>query len=219
MQNPSPCVLVSIWSNRLAGVGIKQLEVNMSLRFGASIFFLLSGFASAAPSVPGIDNFYQVDDHVYRGAQPTEEGFRYLAKIGVKTVVDLRESDHLATAEETLVTGLGMHFVGVPMTGLTPPTDAEITKILGLLEGAQAGAVFVHCKRGADRTGAVIAAYRIDQDHWDNARALREAMSRSMSVFQGPRQKFIRDFHPRGPQAVVQTANSATDEPHIAETN
>jgi tyrosine-protein phosphatase SIW14 len=106
----------------------------MSYRAGVPIFFLLSWFASAAPSAPGIDNFDQVDDHVYRGAQPTEEGFKYLAKIGVKTVVDLRGNDRRTASEEKLVTGLGMQFVSVPMTGLTPPTDAEISKILGLLE-------------------------------------------------------------------------------------
>ena len=89
-----------------------------------------------------------------------------------------------------------MQYVNVPMTGLTPPTEAEITRILALLEDAKAGAVFVHCMRGADRTGAVIAAYRIDHDHWDNYRALKEAMSFGMSFFQLPRQNFIRKFQP-----------------------
>jgi protein-tyrosine phosphatase len=82
------------------------------------------------------------------------------------------------------------------MTRLTPPTEPEITKILALLEDGTAGAVFVHCMRGADRTGAVIAAYRIDHDHWDNSRALKEAMSFGMSFFQLPRQNFIRKFQP-----------------------
>jgi protein-tyrosine phosphatase len=150
-----------------------------------------------ASSTPGIENFYQVDQQVYRGAQPETSGFRYLAKIGVKTVLDLREAGERSTAEDRVVTGDGMRYVNVPMTGLTPPTEAQITKILTLLEGNTVGPVFVHCKRGADRTGAVIAAYRIDHDHWDNARALKEATSRKMSFFQFPRQSFIRTFHPR----------------------
>jgi tyrosine-protein phosphatase SIW14 len=183
---------------------------DMPFRLSGPGFLLFSCFAWAAPSAPGINNFYQVDEHVYRGAQPTEEGFRYLAKIGVKTVVDLRENDLRTAAEERLVASLGMHFVSVPMTGLTPPTDAEITTILGLLEGSNGG-VFVHCKRGADRTGAVIAAYRIDQDHWDNARALKEAMSRRMSVFQVPRQNYIREFQPHSAQAALRSADTAID--------
>ena len=89
-----------------------------------------------------------------------------------------------------------MQYVNVPMTRLTPPTEAEIAKILALLEDATTGPVFVHCLRGADRTGAVIAAYRIDHDRWDNSRALEEAMSFGMSFFQLPRQNFIRKFQP-----------------------
>ena len=75
-------------------------------------------------------------------------------------------------------------------------TDAEITKILAVLEDRTNGPVFVHCQRGADLTGAVIAAYHIDHAQWDNARALEDAMAHSMSLFQLPRQKFIKNFHP-----------------------
>ena len=153
--------------------------------------------ALAGSPVPGINNFYQVDPHVYRGAQPTDEGFEYLARIGVKTVIDLREADERSKAEERAVTAAGMRYLSVPMTGLIPPTESEICRILGILEDNRTGPVFVHCKRGADRTGAVIACYRIDHDHWDNARALKEAMAQGMGFLQFPRQNYIRIFQPR----------------------
>jgi len=158
--------------------------------------FLFGLPAPARPSVQGINNFYQVDEHVYRGAQPTTGGLEYLAKIGVRTVLDLREEGERSSGEARFVTSLGMQYVNVPMTGLTPPTKAEIARILVLLENAAAGPVFVHCMHGADRTGTVIAAYRIDHDHWDNSRALKEAMSFGMSFYQLPRQNFIRKFQP-----------------------
>ena len=160
-----------------------------------SLFFF-SLPALASPSVQGINNFYQVDEHVYRGAQPTTEGLSYLAKIGVKTVLDLRENGDRSYREAQVVTSLGMQYVNIPMTGLTPPTQVETAKILALLEDGTAGSVFVHCMRGADRTGAVIAAYRIDHDHWDNSQALKEAVSCGMSFFQLPRQSYIRKFQP-----------------------
>jgi len=141
------------------------------------LFALAIPVFAGSSSAPGIKNFHQLNEHVYRGAQPTDEGFQYLAKMGVKTVIDLREADERSQAEEAVVTAAGMKYVNVPMTGLTPPTEPEITRILGILEDDSAGAVFVHCQRGADRTGAVIAAYRIDHEHWDNARALSEAKS------------------------------------------
>ena len=172
------------------------------MSFQGSRHKLILLFAVALPALagspaPGINNFYQVDAHVYRGGQPTDEGFAYLARIGVKTVIDLREADERSRAEERVLTAAGMAYVNVPMTGLTPPTESEISKILGILEDDNTGPVFVHCRRGADRTGAVVASYRIDHDHWDNARALKEAMARDMSSFQFPRQNYIRTFQPR----------------------
>lgn len=164
------------------------------LRFTA---FLLIGAPVFATSIPGIRNFDQVDTNVYRGGQPTAEGFRYLAGLGVKTVIDLRESGARSDAERTMVKNAGMNYLNVPMSGLTPPTPAEITRILDLLEHPSTGPAFVHCLHGADRTGAVIAAYHIDHDHWDNARALRDAKAHSMSVFQLPRENFIRQFQAR----------------------
>lgn len=175
-------------------------------------FFL---FALAIPvfagsSVEGIHNFYKVDEHVYRGAQPTDEGIRYLAKIGVKTVIDLREPGDRSRKEEAAVTTAGMKYVNIPMTGLTAPSEAETSKILGMLEDATAGPVFVHCMRGADRTGAVIGAYRIEHDGWENARALKEAMTNGMSFFQLPRQSYIRNFHARVIEAKAATVEAKT---------
>ena len=187
-----------------------------SRRFLALLFV---GLPVLAGSVPGIKNFDKVDAHVYRGAQPTDEGFQYLVKLGVKIVIDLREADDRSKAEERVVTGAGMQYINVPMTGLTPPTETEITKVLAMLEDSTTGPVFVHCKRGADRTGAVIAAYHIDHDQWDNGRALQDAKSHSMSVFQIPRQNYIRDFRPRMVDAKAALAADAVTTPAASGVN
>ena len=180
-------------SANLLGVDDSMYWYSRSL----ACLFVFSVPALAGSPVIGIHNFFQVDGHVYRGAQPSESGFEYLAKIGVKTVLDLRESGDRASKEEQMVTALGLKYVNVAMSGLSPPTEAEISKILALLEDASSGAVFVHCMRGADRTGVVIAAYRIDHDHWNNDQALAEAKSDGMSFFQYPRKDYIRNFHPQ----------------------
>ena len=164
----------------------------LSSRLSISLIFV--GLPVFAASAPGIKNFDKVDGHVYRGGQPTEEGFRYLSKLGVKTVIDLREPGSRSRAEERAVTRAGMRYVNVPMTGLVAPTEAETAKILSILEDSGSGPAFVHCRRGADRTGAVIAAYHIDHDKWNNHRALDDAMAHSMSFFQWPRQNYIRNF-------------------------
>lgn len=182
------------------------------------IAVLVFGLPVFAGSAPGIKNFDQVDAHVYRGGQPTDEGLQYLAKLGVKTIVDLRETGDRSSAEERVVTGAGMKYVNVPMTGLTPPTDAETTGILAMLEDNTTGPVFVHCLRGADRTGAVIAAYHISHDKWDSARALKDAKAHSMSFFQLPRQNFIQNFRPRTVEAKAKSPSDASVATAVAAT-
>src|SRR5690348_14387841 len=113
--------------------------------------------AADTADLPGVHNFHQVNAHVFRGAQPTDEGFQSLAKLGIKVVVDLQEPDSRGTAEAKTVTADGMKYISVPMQGMATPSDTSVFKVLGLLEDSSVGPVFVHCHRGADRTGAVIA--------------------------------------------------------------
>ena len=186
----------------------------MSCRLPGLVAVLSLGLSSLGVSAeaPGISNFRKIDELVYRGAQPTDEGFRYLAKLGIKVILDLREHDERALAEERVVTAAGMRYINVPMTGMTPPTEAETTQDSGAAGGPATGPVFVHCKRGADRTGAVIAAYRIDHDQWENARALEEAKADGMGTFQFQRRRFIRTFQPRTRDAGGQAADNANGE-------
>jgi protein-tyrosine phosphatase len=155
---------------------------------------VLGALPALAANVPGIKNFDQVDAYVFRGAQPTNEGFQYLAGIGVKTVIDLREAGNRSKEEERIVAKAGMAYLNVPMTGFGRPTESELLKILPILESAPGGPVFVHCRRGADRTGAVIAVYHIEHDHWNNARALKDAKAHGMSIFQIQRKDFVKNF-------------------------
>lgn len=181
-------------------MGFHSIRVTALLLLGSPVF---------AASIPGIRNFDQVDQNVYRGGQPTADGFRNLAQLGVKTIIDLRASGAHSKMEQKIVTSSGMTYINIPMSGLTPPTVAEITKLLDVLEHPSAGPAFVHCLHGADRTGAVIAAYHVDHDHWDNAHALQDAKAHSMSPFQLPRQNFIREFQARTTPPANQIASSA----------
>jgi tyrosine-protein phosphatase SIW14 len=164
----------------------------------AFIFCIAMPAAMLAASQPeGVHNFQRVDQHVYRGAQPTEEGFRNLARLGVQTVVDLREPGSRSAAEKRTVEAAGMKYVSVPMNGMETPSNRDVAKVLALLEDASTGPVFVHCMRGADRTGGVIACYRIEHDHWKNEKALAEARSMGMSWFQKAIQHYVSRYEPR----------------------
>lgn len=147
----------------------------------------------------GLPNFHQVNVRVYRGGQPADAGFRTLAGLGVKTVIDLRRTDeHPTLSEEHTVEALGMRYINIPMSGTAAPPASDVLRVLGLLDTGAEGPVFVHCRRGADRTGTVIACYRIWHDGWSNDKALQEARSLGMNWIELGMKHYIMNFKTHG---------------------
>jgi tyrosine-protein phosphatase SIW14 len=164
------------------------------LWLAASTFALSAGAADI--EAPGVPNFHSVNEHVYRGGQPADAGWSSLAKLGVKTVIDLRPaSEHSINKEERAVEAAGMRYVSEPLARLAAPTKEEIFKILTLLDSSAQWPVFIHCRRGADRTGTVIACYQIAHNQLANEEALREAMKYGMSRLELGMKHFIQNFH------------------------
>jgi protein tyrosine/serine phosphatase len=156
---------------------------------------ILSGAAFA--QVPaGVGNFHQVNDRLYRGAQPTAAGFENLAKLGVKTVIDLCESGSRSRAERKIVESAGMRYIGIPFSGHAAPTREQLSRVLAVFDDPAAGPLFVHCRRGADRTGTVVACYRVGHDHWANSQALAEAKADGMSWMEVAMQHFVLRYQP-----------------------
>ena len=177
------------------------MQSHNPLRRHAAIFSLIASLAVtpawADSQNQNLPNFQKVNDSVYRGGQPTDSGLRELAQLGIKTVVDLRDiGEHSQADEQKLVTDLGMRYVSIPMKGLSAPKDDKVAAALALLNDETSGPVFVHCKRGADRTGMVISVYRISHDRWDNKKALSEAKSYGMSFFERAIQHYVMDYKP-----------------------
>jgi tyrosine-protein phosphatase SIW14 len=173
------------------------------------VSLLVLCFVSAVPAadVAGVGNFHQVNGFVYRGAQPTEEGFRNLARLGITTVIDLREAGGRSKQEEKTVVAAGMKYVNIPMKGMSAPTPQDMAKVLALLGNESAGPVFVHCRRGADRTGTVLAIYRITHDRWENGRALAEAKSLGMSWVERSMRSYILHYRPESAPVAAVAAN------------
>ena len=150
----------------------------------------LGALQAAGPEARGVPNFHQVDENVYRGAQPSSQGFASLAEIGIKTVIDLRGEQ----SEENAVKRAGMHYVRLPWNGFKAPTDSQMAEVLSLLNDSTEWPIFVHCRRGADRTGTAVACYRIAHDHWSNQQALAEAKTFGMSSLEHAMQHYILRF-------------------------
>ena len=174
-------------------------------------FTLVPAWA-AEPNAPGVPNFHQVDAHIFRGGQPAGIGWKSLADLGIRLDVDLRPaSEHPTAREEQAVQAAGMRYVNIPMKGLRAPSDREIAQALAILESSSQTPIFVHCRRGSDRTGTVIACYRIAHDHWQNDKALREARSYGMSRIERGMQHYVLNFKP-----AKRSAGAAPAEPSAA---
>lgn len=160
-------------------------------------------FASGLAAQDPLPNFNLVNDQILRGGQPSDAGFKKLAQRGVKTVVDLRSLDeHSIPHEKQIVEADGMRFVSIPMKGIGAPTLEQVSKALSVLEDNSSWPVFVHCRRGSDRTGTVLACYRIAHDHWKNEKALEEAKTYGLSSFERAMRSFIQHFQP-SPNALL----------------
>src|SRR5260370_42359511 len=100
-----------------------------------------------------------------------------------------------------------MCYISVALRGMSAHTGEQLLKVLGLMNDGSAGPVFVHCRRGADRTGTVVACYRISHDGWQNPQALREAKQYGMSMFDRAMHYFVLHYQP------VTAVNAAAPQP------
>jgi protein tyrosine/serine phosphatase len=117
----------------------------------------------------GLPNLYKVSDDLYRGARPTAEGFGELKKLGIKTVVNLEESN----GDQAKLAELGLACEHIPMTAFFVKDD-EVVRFLQIVDAAGNAPIFVHCRRGADRTGLMCAIYRIAVQGWTKDEAIAE---------------------------------------------
>ena len=155
---------------------------------------LLLALCLTAPAE--IKHFYRINDDIYRGTQPRKEDWPILAKMGIKTVLDLRGGPIHRPRERKRVEATGMRYISIRLSGIFPPKDRQIARILGVLENPANAPVFVHCWRGADRVGLVIACYRIAHDHWTNAQALAEARHQRLNPLEVFMRRYVRNFDP-----------------------
>jgi len=166
----------------------------MSRRVAAIIFGLLcaaalvacSARSNRAPAVdqpafaeklyaPGIADFGKVNNFLYRGAQPKEDGLEELKKFGIDTIVDLRsELRGLVENERHRAESLGMRFINIPGSGWATPKDEEIAQFFSLILERPRRTIFIHCWLGGDRSGMFIAAYRIALQGWSPQQAIQE---------------------------------------------
>lgn len=124
-------------------------------------------WAEAVP-LPGAENFYKVNDDLYRAAQPSKEAFGHYEALGIRTIVNLR-ANHSDAGE---IEGTNLVLTEIPINTWNI-TDADVVAALRAIKAAEKP-VLVHCQHGADRTGTIIAMVRLVLQGWTKEQALDE---------------------------------------------
>jgi len=118
-----------------------------------------------------LNNFYRIDNHLYRSEQPGDDAFPQIAAFGIREVLNLREFH--SDEDEAGKTQLTLHQLKL-RTGKV--TEDQLIEALKIIKNSQ-GPVLVHCWHGSDRTGTVVATYRIVEQGWSKQQALDEMIN------------------------------------------
>jgi protein tyrosine/serine phosphatase len=140
--------------------------------------------------LPGLENIGRVAPGIFRGAQPRPEGYGTLKSMGIRTVINLRSRHGEARAVEAA----GMRSVLLPMNALADVDVETVREAVALMADPANQPVFVHCALGQDRTGVVVAVYRMDVDGWAESDAEEEMQSFGFNDVWTQLKNFVRRY-------------------------
>lgn len=163
----------------------------------AIVTLFLASFAQAQSKIKykELPNFHRVNGHIYRGGQPAKGGIKRLSELGIKTIINLRRESGDTRDEEQEAAAAGMKYFHISMSSLGRPSDEQVSLSLEIIDRAENQPVFIHCQRGSDRTGTIIAAYRISREGWSAKEALDEAKRNGMRWIQFAKKDYVKDYH------------------------
>jgi len=184
------------------------------LSLGVAVAILAMGACQSAPpptitttgrpmaerieGLEGLDNFARIDAVLYRGAQPTAEGYRKLKEMGVKTVINFR-SHHSYKKD---IEAAGMTCVELPlqadMIGSEPPTEEQLKSFFEIVLDPASQPVFIHCMGGKDRTGTLCAVYRMETAGWSKDEAIEEMQSFGFHDYYADLMRYVKGYELRG---------------------
>jgi len=172
--------------------------------------FAASVQAQQEASYKDLPSFHKVSDQLYRGAQPRSGAMKKLAELGIKTVVNLRGPDDRIDGEQKETEAAGLSYFNIPLPGLSAPSDEQVARVMAIINDPKNQPVFVHCQRGADRTGTITAIYRISREGWNADRAIAEARRNGMSWAEFGMRTYISNYYKQQSRNQNQPAAAST---------
>jgi tyrosine-protein phosphatase SIW14 len=138
--------------------------------------------------------FHRIDDNYFRGSQPLHGGIATLARLGVRTLVDLRSTYDHTDDVRAAAEAAGLDYEWVPTSVWNPPTDDEANKFVSLVSATDRGPFFVFCADGLNRIGEMTAIYRIAHSNWSAQKALDEADELGFNPYYYNLRSYVWDY-------------------------
>lgn len=145
------------------------MHVSQFLIFASLIVFGLKALA--------LDEFKPVSKNVFRSAQPQESDYQLLRNFNVGTIINLRNDNTVEESKTHALTN-GFEFYNLALDSKSTEADYSraLTHFFNIIdEKADSGkSILVHCVRGKDRTGLLVALYRVLREHKSPQEAFNE---------------------------------------------
>jgi tyrosine-protein phosphatase SIW14 len=138
----------------------------------------------------GLSNVGRVSSSIYRGTQPQPEGYATLKKMGIKTIINLRTRH----SEKKTVEKAGMRSIEIPLSVLKDININTVNRIIDIMTDPKNQPVYIHCRLGQDRTGIVIAAYRMRVDGLSLKDAEAEMQAFGFNNLWHELKEFVREY-------------------------
>jgi tyrosine-protein phosphatase SIW14 len=159
----------------------------------------------------GTPNFAEVDTALLRGGRPDAAGAQWLAGRGVLTVINLEWEER----DEVVFAGLPIKLIRLadfePLPTFAPKiTDQHVVDFLARLR-VEARPAFVHCRSGINRTGVMVAAYRllVKSDPLD---AVLAEFASYHGAWEWGDERYLRTLPPRAAALLSAAANCTKGE-------
>jgi protein tyrosine/serine phosphatase len=148
----------------------------------AALGLVLQLSAASASAHDSVSKFQRkfvevVAGKIYRGIQPgDEEDFQYLKSQGIRTTLNLRKYlkwQEKGQHKKADAQGFLYRHAAMPTLWMEPK-DPEVDQALHDMNDPSLQPIYVHCRLGKDRTGLIIALYRVLDQHWTACAAWKE---------------------------------------------
>ncbi|MFU8925935.1 dual specificity protein phosphatase family protein [Acinetobacter puyangensis] len=116
-------------------------------------------------------NLYQISDFLYRSEQPLHQQSQTLHQLGIDTIISLRSRNKTAREFQDE----SFNIIHIPIhTWAIDREDVLVTMQAFKQAQQKKHRVLIHCYHGSDRTGTMVAMYRIFFENWSTDDAVKE---------------------------------------------